>query len=81
MKLSIILGTRPEIIKISPIIRALEKTNIDWHIIHTNQHYSENMDKIFFKELNLPNPKYNLNISRDYMKISLILFYLGLLIL
>jgi len=63
MKLSIILGTRPEIIKLSPIIRALEKTNVDWHIIHTNQHYSENMDKIFFKELNLPNPKYNLNIG------------------
>ena len=63
MKLSIILGTRPEIIKLSPIIRALEKTNIDWHIIHTNQHYSENMDKIFFEELNLPNPKYNLNIG------------------
>ena len=56
MKLSIILGTRPEIIKLSPIIRALEKTNVDWHIIHTNQHYSENMDKIFFEELNLPNP-------------------------
>ncbi len=63
MKLSIILGTRPEIIKLSPIIRALEKTNIDWHIIHTNQHYSENMDKIFFEELNLPKPKYNLNIG------------------
>ncbi|MEO2116925.1 MAG: UDP-N-acetylglucosamine 2-epimerase (non-hydrolyzing), partial [Methanocaldococcus sp.] len=42
MKLSIILGTRPEIIKLSPIIRTLEKTNVDWHIIHTNQHYSEN---------------------------------------
>ncbi|XRO77568.1 non-hydrolyzing UDP-N-acetylglucosamine 2-epimerase [Methanocaldococcus sp. 10A] len=63
MKLSIILGTRPEIIKLSPIIRALEKTNIDWHIIHTNQHYSENMDKIFFEELNLPKPKYNLNVG------------------
>ena len=63
MKLSIILGTRPEIIKLSPIIRALEKTGIDWHIIHTNQHYSKNMDKIFFEELNLPKPKYNLNIG------------------
>ena len=63
MKISIILGTRPEIIKLSPIIRILEKTSEDWHIIHTNQHYSENMDKIFFKELNLPNPKYNLNIG------------------
>ncbi|ACV24720.1 non-hydrolyzing UDP-N-acetylglucosamine 2-epimerase [Methanocaldococcus fervens] len=63
MKLSIILGTRPEIIKLSPIIRVLEKEDIDWHIIHTNQHYSENMDKIFFEELRLPKPKYNLNIG------------------
>jgi UDP-N-acetylglucosamine 2-epimerase (non-hydrolysing) len=63
MKISIILGTRPEIIKLSPIIRILENSGEDWHIIHTNQHYSENMDKIFFKELNLPNPKYNLNIG------------------
>ncbi|NPA62947.1 MAG: UDP-N-acetylglucosamine 2-epimerase (non-hydrolyzing), partial [Methanococci archaeon] len=54
---------RPEIIKLSPIIRVLKKINMDWHIIHTNQHYSENMDKIFFEELNLPKPKYNLNIG------------------
>ncbi|XRP96912.1 non-hydrolyzing UDP-N-acetylglucosamine 2-epimerase [Methanocaldococcus sp. 16A] len=63
MKLSIILGTRPEIIKLSPIIRELENKDLDWHIIHTNQHYSENMDKIFFEELNLPKPKYNLNVG------------------
>ncbi|EHP83726.1 non-hydrolyzing UDP-N-acetylglucosamine 2-epimerase [Methanotorris formicicus] len=63
MKISVILGTRPEIIKLSPIIRKLEKINVDWHIIHTNQHYSENMDRIFFEELNLPKPKYNLNIG------------------
>ena len=70
MKIGIILGTRPEIIKLSPIIRELEKlTNnykinyIDYFIIHTNQHYSENMDKIFFKELNLPSPNYNLNVG------------------
>ncbi|XRO75884.1 non-hydrolyzing UDP-N-acetylglucosamine 2-epimerase [Methanocaldococcus sp. 28A] len=63
MKLSIILGTRPEIIKLSPIIRGLENKDLNWHIIHTNQHYSENMDKIFFEELNLPKPKYNLNVG------------------
>ncbi|AEF95929.1 non-hydrolyzing UDP-N-acetylglucosamine 2-epimerase [Methanotorris igneus] len=63
MKLSIILGTRPEIIKLSPIIRELEGRNLDWSLIHTNQHYSENMDRIFFQELNLPNPKYNLGVG------------------
>ena len=63
MKICIILGTRPEIIKLSPIIRYCEKENLDYFIIHTNQHYSENMDLIFFKELQLSTPKYNLNIG------------------
>jgi len=62
-KIGIILGTRPEIIKLSPIIRECQKQNIDFFIIHSNQHYSENMDAIFFKELELPHPKYNLEIG------------------
>jgi UDP-N-acetylglucosamine 2-epimerase (non-hydrolysing) len=63
MKLSIILGTRPEIIKLCSIVRYCEEQKLDYFIIHTNQHYSENMDKIFFEALNLPKPKYNLNIG------------------
>ncbi|HIQ38516.1 MAG TPA: UDP-N-acetylglucosamine 2-epimerase (non-hydrolyzing) [Methanothermococcus okinawensis] len=65
MKIGIVLGTRPEIIKLSPVIRELEKLkeNINYLVIHTNQHYSENLDRIFFKELNLPEPKYNLRIG------------------
>ena len=63
MNLSIILGTRPEIIKMSPIIRYCEKEKIPYHIIHTGQHYDENMDKVFFKELELPEPKYNLLVG------------------
>ncbi len=61
--IAIILGTRPEIIKMSPIIRACEKENIDYHLIHTGQHYSYEMDEIFFQELELPKPKYNLNVG------------------
>ncbi|HEY0090329.1 MAG TPA: UDP-N-acetylglucosamine 2-epimerase (non-hydrolyzing), partial [Candidatus Lokiarchaeia archaeon] len=53
MKISIILGTRPEIIKMSPIIKECQKRHLVFYIIHTNQHYSENLDKIFFRELNL----------------------------
>lgn len=64
MKISIILGTRPEIIKMSSIIRYCKEKKIDYFIIHTNQHYSENMDSIFFEELKLPKPKYNLNINQ-----------------
>ena len=63
MKVSIVLGTRPEIIKMSPIIRECERSKIDYFILHTNQHYSHNMDRIFFRQLNLPDPKYNLDVG------------------
>lgn len=63
MKLSIILGTRPEIIKMSPIIRECEASNLDFFILHTGQHYSYNMDKVFFEQLELPSAKYNLDIG------------------
>jgi UDP-N-acetylglucosamine 2-epimerase (non-hydrolysing) len=60
-----ILGTRPEIIKLAPIIRECEKGELDYFIIHTGQHYSYEMDKVFFEELELPSPKYNLNAGLD----------------
>jgi UDP-N-acetylglucosamine 2-epimerase (non-hydrolysing) len=47
MKIAIILGTKPEIIKMSPIIRECEKQDIDYYILHTVQHYSYKMDRIF----------------------------------
>ena len=63
MKVSIILGTRPEIVKLSPIIRECEKLRLDYFILHTGQHYSYNMDKVFFEQLQLPDAKYNLDVG------------------
>ncbi|HJH26813.1 MAG TPA: UDP-N-acetylglucosamine 2-epimerase (non-hydrolyzing) [Methanophagales archaeon] len=63
MKISIILGTRPEIIKMSPVIRELENQTLDYFILHTGQHYSYNLDKIFFEDLELPAAKYNLDVG------------------
>ncbi|WP_286234337.1 non-hydrolyzing UDP-N-acetylglucosamine 2-epimerase [Thalassotalea sediminis] len=63
MKIGIIVGTRPEIIKMAPVIRECEKRNIPYFIIHSNQHYSKEMDSIFFEELNLPAPHYNLGVG------------------
>ena len=63
MKIAIILGTRPEIIKMSPVIRYCRDKKLDFFVIHTNQHYSYEMDKIFFEELNLPDPEYNLEVG------------------
>lgn len=61
MKISIVLGTRPEIIKMSPIIREFERLSLDYFILHTGQHYSYNMDKVFFEQLELPDVAYNLD--------------------
>lgn len=63
MKYCFILWTRPEIIKLYSCIKYCEENNIDYFIIHTNQHYSQNMDKIFFDELWIKKPKYNLWIN------------------
>ncbi|WP_448547375.1 non-hydrolyzing UDP-N-acetylglucosamine 2-epimerase [Thalassotalea fusca] len=63
MKIGIIVGTRPEIIKMAPVIRECQNRGIPYFIIHSNQHYSEEMDSIFFKELELPSPHYNLGVG------------------
>lgn len=63
MKVCIIVGTRPEIIKMSPVIHECIERKIDYFIIHSNQHYSPEMDEVFFEELSLPSPKYNLNVG------------------
>src|SRR5271157_4214297 len=60
MKAAIVLGTRPEIVKMSPIIRRAEILDQEYCLVHTGQHYSPNMDEVFFKELKLPAPHYNL---------------------
>jgi UDP-N-acetylglucosamine 2-epimerase (non-hydrolysing) len=63
MKISIVLGTRPEIIKFSPIIRECQRLGLDYFVLHTGQHYSYNMDRIFFEQLELPDADYNLEVG------------------
>jgi UDP-N-acetylglucosamine 2-epimerase (non-hydrolysing) len=63
MKHCIVLGTRPEVIKMSSTIRALKHGGHDYILVHTNQHYSEQMDSIFFQELDLPQPDIHLHIG------------------
>ena len=63
VKISVVLGTRPEIIKMSPVIRECERLGLDYFILHTGQHYSYNMDKVFFEQLELPEAKYNLEVG------------------
>jgi UDP-N-acetylglucosamine 2-epimerase (non-hydrolysing) len=63
MKTAIILGTRPEIIKMSPVIRECEAKGVPYFILHTGQHYSYNMDAVFFEQLKLPKVSYNLDVG------------------
>jgi len=61
--LTFVLGTRPEIVKMSPIIRQCEEKRIDHYILHTGQHYSYEMDRSFFDQLELRDPDLNLDVG------------------
>ena len=64
MKIEIVVGTRPEIIKMAPLIRECLKSNeIELRIVHTGQHYDQNMSAQFFSDLELPQPDINFNIG------------------
>ena len=61
-KVMTILGTRPEIIKLSPLLPLLDK-HFQQIIVHTGQHYSYELDKIFFEEIKLREVNYQLNVG------------------
>ncbi|MBU2060638.1 MAG: UDP-N-acetylglucosamine 2-epimerase, partial [Bacteroidetes bacterium] len=65
-KIVTIVGARPQIIKSSAISRAIQNhfsDQLEEVIIHTGQHYDANMSEVFFKELKIPKPKYNLEVG------------------
>jgi UDP-GlcNAc3NAcA epimerase len=62
MKVATIIGARPQFIKAGPVSRILRKNHIEI-LVHTGQHYDENMSGIFFEELALPQPDYYLGIG------------------
>jgi UDP-N-acetylglucosamine 2-epimerase (non-hydrolysing) len=63
MKVTFVLGTRPEIIKLSPVIREFQRLQLDYSLVHTGQHYSYNMDRVFFDQLELPDADYRLDVG------------------
>ena len=63
MKIATILGTRPEIIKMAPIIDEIAKRGIDQIVLHTGQHYDKEMSDNFFRDLEIPSPDYNINVG------------------
>lgn len=63
MKIATILGTRPEIIKMAPIIDEISKRDIDQIVLHTGQHYDKEMSDNFFRDLEIPTPDYNIRVG------------------
>jgi UDP-GlcNAc3NAcA epimerase len=66
IKIVTIIGARPQIIKAAAISRAIQTyfpDKINEIIVHTGQHYDDNMSNVFFDELDIPRPKYNLNVG------------------
>lgn len=61
----LVVGTRPEIIKLSPVIRAAQRRGLQFTLVHTGQHYSEELDAVFFSQFDLPEPDYNLDVGSD----------------
>jgi len=57
-----IVGARPQFIKLQPLHKELESRKIKQSILHTGQHFDENMSDIFFNEMGIPKPDYNLDI-------------------
>ncbi len=70
MRIVTVVGARPQFIKAAAVSRAIETSNaqsdkahVEERIIHTGQHYDENMSKVFFDELRIPPPRENLEVG------------------
>jgi UDP-N-acetylglucosamine 2-epimerase (non-hydrolysing) len=59
----VIAGTRPEIIKLAPVLKWLESLGIEYIFVWSGQHYDYELSKIFFEELKIPSPNKNLNVK------------------
>ncbi|MCC9640878.1 UDP-N-acetylglucosamine 2-epimerase (non-hydrolyzing) [Rhodopirellula sp. JC740] len=62
MKVLTVVGARPQFVKAGVVSKAFAETGIEECLVHTGQHFDERMSAVFFSELNIPHPKYNLGI-------------------
>ncbi len=72
LKLLLVAGTRPNFMKLAPLVKSIQSHNarrsngelqIDPRIVHTGQHYDAQMSQVFFDELGIPTPDFNLEVG------------------
>ena len=63
-----VVGARPNFMKVAPVMRALgARQGVRQTLVHTGQHYDQNMSDVFFRELEIPEPDFNLAVGREPM--------------
>lgn len=63
MKVVTVLGARPQFVKAATVSREFSRAGVHEVIVHTGQHFDHNMSEVFFEEMKIPRPDYNLEIS------------------
>ena len=58
MKLLHVVGARPQFMKLYPLLKELNKTDIVSEVLHTGQHFDKNMSDVFFSDMGIPKPDY-----------------------
>jgi UDP-N-acetylglucosamine 2-epimerase (non-hydrolysing) len=62
-RVAFVLGTRPEVVKLAPLIKECERRGVPFAVVHTGQHYSDRLDAVFFEQLELPAPDHHLGVG------------------
>ena len=63
IKILTVVGARPQFVKAAALSRAIKKAGLEEVLVHTGQHFDKNMAEIFFKQMEIPEPNYNLEIN------------------